>query len=224
MATFQAIGLNLAIGSGVLVASLVAFSAAVQWEFNAELAPRTWARPKGVLKNALRKTYGIAWIPWALRLSYKQMLSDGIPGTGTRQGGWAGPLLKCNLDGVILMKFHSLCLKVSVVASLLCLTCILPINVTATCYPEISGEDICTNITSLTNFEKTTLAAIPPMDYLTDNSQSDIPIAQSLERYFLTAPGVTSRLFVIVIVAWAIFVYTCGAFVCFVCLWTCSLC
>jgi hypothetical protein len=224
MATFQAIGLNVAIGSGVFVASLIAFSAAVHFEWNSELAPRTWARPRQVIKNILRGDpassppvfYGFAWIPWTLNLSYKQLL-EGIPGTGTRKYGWSGSMLKCNLDGIIAIKFHALCFKVAILATILCIGLILPINITATCDPEVSGEDICTNITSLTNFEITTLAHIPPMDYVEpstdDDDQSDADrIVKGLERYFWSAPGITSRLFTIVFCTWAIFMYTCCKF------------
>lgn len=226
MATFQAIGLNLAIGSGVFAASLIAFSAAVQFEFNSLLAPRTSARPKQVIKNVLSgpsALYGLAWIPWTLKLSYMEML-EGIPGTGTRKNGWSGSLLKCNLDGIIAIKFHAMCFKAAIFATLLCICVILPINITAQCYPEISGEAICANMTRLTNFEVTTLAHIPPMDFVqqtdddnTNNNDDGIGgqkitsdvIVQALGRYFWTSPGITSRLFVIVFCAWAIFIYTC---------------
>jgi len=214
MATFQAIGLNLAVGSGVLAASIVAFSVAVHWEWNSEVAPRTWARPKRVIKNVLQAPlYGISWMPWALSLTYRQML-EGIPGTGTRRNGWSGKLLKCNLDDIVVIKFHALCFKVAVFATVLCLIFTLPINLTVVCDPRISGADICTNQTRLTLFESTTLANIPPMDYL-----KEVPLkkkkllsgkfAKSLQRYFRVSPGITWRLFANVLVAWAIFIYTC---------------
>ena len=226
MATFQALGLNFAIGTGAFAASLIAFTAAVHWEWNSELAPRTWARPKQVIKNVLSPSaswgsivpciYGIAWIPWTLSLSYKQML-EGIPGTGTRKDGWSGALLKCNLDGIIVIKFHALCFKVAIFATFLCLVLILPLNITAECDPEVSGADICTNITLLTNFEATTLANIPPMDFVESNSDESLGngqingdyIVQVMEQYFLSSPGITSRLFVIVIVTWAVYIYAC---------------
>ena len=230
MATFQAIGLNLAIGSTIFVSSLIAFSAAVHWEWNSELAPRTWARPRQVLKNVLtvkntsgrpqqqqqqnaRPTfYGYSWIPWTLGLSYQQML-EGIPGTGTRNGGKSGAMLRCNLDGIIAIKFHALCFKVAIVATILCVAIILPINVTADCDPDVSGVAICANITGLTNFEVTTLAHIPPMDYVEpppSNSTTGPNYLGPFQRYFWTSPGITSRLFVIVIISWIIFAYTCG--------------
>jgi hypothetical protein len=45
------------------------------------------------------------WIPWTLSLSYDQLLT-GVPGTGTRKDGMEGSLLKVNLDGIILLRFH----------------------------------------------------------------------------------------------------------------------
>lgn len=48
----------------------------------------------------------LGWIPWVLSLSYRTML-EGIPGTGTREGGMEGLLLKVNLDAIVLIRFHS---------------------------------------------------------------------------------------------------------------------
>jgi hypothetical protein len=45
------------------------------------------------------------WIPWTLSISYDQLLR-GVPGTGTRKGGMEGSLLRVNLDGIILLRFH----------------------------------------------------------------------------------------------------------------------
>ena len=45
------------------------------------------------------------WIPWTLSLSYDTLL-QGVPGTGTRKGGMEGAMLKVNLDGIVLLRFH----------------------------------------------------------------------------------------------------------------------
>lgn len=45
------------------------------------------------------------WIPWVLSFSYKELL-EGVPGTGTRKHGMEGSMLKVNLDGIILIRFH----------------------------------------------------------------------------------------------------------------------
>jgi hypothetical protein len=224
MATFQAVVFNLAVGSVVCTVSLVAFSAAVHFGFNSQLAPRTWARPKDVIKNVLPSPYGLRWVPWALSLSYKEML-EGIPGTGTRSNGWSGAMLKCNLDDIVVIKFHALCLRVAIFATILCLVITLPLNYTAPCDPLRQGVSVCANITDLTNFEQTTLANIPPMELASssgveggaEDSQAEDDgggiryfFAFSFREYFLNFPGITSRLFAVVLVAWCIYTYACG--------------
>ena len=52
----------------------------------------------------------VGWIPWTLRMSYNRML-NGIPGTGTRDGGMGGKLLDVNLDAVVLFRYHGKGLK-----------------------------------------------------------------------------------------------------------------
>jgi hypothetical protein len=102
---------------------------------------------------------------------------------------------------------------------LLCICVILPVNWTAECDSTISGVDMCTNITHLTNFEQTTLAHIPPLDYvhsvdvdMEDSEQgfASTHMVDSLRRHFLTSPGpgTSWRLYVIVLVACAIFIYS----------------
>jgi hypothetical protein len=142
MATLQAIGWNLLLGGGIAVASFVAFGAAVRFGWNDTIAPRVWSRPKAVIKNVLPGNYWISWVPWALNLSYQEML-DGIPGTGTRRNGHDGPLLKINMDGVILVKFHTLCLKVAILSTILCISIVLPLNYTAGCDTTASGSTEC---------------------------------------------------------------------------------
>jgi hypothetical protein len=45
------------------------------------------------------------WIRWTMSLSYEQLL-NGVPGTGTRKNGMEGSMLKVNLDGIVLLRFH----------------------------------------------------------------------------------------------------------------------
>lgn len=45
------------------------------------------------------------WIFWVMGLSYEQLL-EGVRGTGTRNGGMDGSMLRINLDGIILLRFH----------------------------------------------------------------------------------------------------------------------
>eukprot|EP00529_Nitzschia_sp_RCC80_P006547 CAMPEP_0113523150 /NCGR_PEP_ID=MMETSP0014_2-20120614/45558_1 /TAXON_ID=2857 /ORGANISM="Nitzschia sp." /LENGTH=1639 /DNA_ID=CAMNT_0000421233 /DNA_START=235 /DNA_END=5154 /DNA_ORIENTATION=- /assembly_acc=CAM_ASM_000159 len=147
--------------------------------------------------------YCLSWIPWALNLTYLQLM-EGIPGTGTRDGGWSGPTLKCNLDGIVLLKFHSLCLKVSILATVLCLGVVLPINYTAPCNPDIHGAVTCQNITQLTDFESTTLAHIPPVENVENDSAREF-----FQNTFRGDPSTTMRLLAIVACAYIIYTYAC---------------
>jgi len=45
------------------------------------------------------------WIPWTMSLSYEQLLK-GVPGTGTRKNGMEGSMLKVNMDGIVLLRYH----------------------------------------------------------------------------------------------------------------------
>jgi hypothetical protein len=219
MSTFEALKVNIFVNGGICALSLVAFSVVVQFGFNSQIAPRIWARPPAVLKNVLKSPYGIRWIPWALNLSYKEML-EGIPGTGTRRNGWSGTMLKCNLDGIIVMKFHALCLHLAIFATVLCCAVILPLNYTAPCDEEVVGASVCAEMRNLTDFEKTTLAHIPPMDFSEGSESNEESFADGevtiayvgflFNKYFLSAPGNTLRLFGVVIVAWCIYIYACS--------------
>jgi hypothetical protein len=134
MSTFASISVTVGVAALFCGTALAGFSMAVQCEANGLLAPRSYARPKQVLKNVLKRPFSIRWISWALNLSYLEML-QGIDGTGTRNQGWSGMPLKANLDAIILLKYHSLCLKVSIFATLFCMTIVLPIYNTAPCNP-----------------------------------------------------------------------------------------
>ena len=212
------------------ITALVAFSLAVRFEYNHLLAPRTSSRPKQVLQNVLNRSsnnnnsnnkskrnnailkslpYGLSWIPWTMGLSYREML-EGIPMTGTRRRGYQGNLLKCNLDGIIVIKFHALLLKVALFATALCCGIILPLNLTAPCNETKSGFEICKNITALDNYGKTTIGHIPPMSFQKGENSTSTVIAS-----LVYDSSITSRLIVTVMVAWAIYLYTCCK--CFVC-------
>ena len=45
------------------------------------------------------------WMFWVMSLKYEDMLK-GVPGTGTRKDGMEGSMLKVNLDGIVLLRFH----------------------------------------------------------------------------------------------------------------------
>ena len=69
---------------------------------------------------------------------------------------------KCNLDGVILMRYQTLFFKVGVLVFVLCAFVILPINITATCNVEIFGVGTCAQrLVDDSFFRGTTINNIP---------------------------------------------------------------
>jgi len=207
MTTLEAIGFSLAGGGIVFSTAMCLFGCAVRSR-SIYIAPRCTARPKETIYNPNpshpsqnRGSPIFGWIPWALGLTYPQML-EGVPGTGTRKKGMEGSLLKVNLDGVVLLRFHEMCLRVSLLGTILCLVVILPLNLSAQCY-NVDDEDA--NVTSLcldttvynkTDFEKTTLANIPQLS----NSQ--------FERIWGGGyGGLLGRLYTIVFCSWIITFY-----------------
>ena len=113
MATLNSIAITLAGGAGVFSVTLAMFGCAVV-KRSTFVAARCEARPRNVIYNPdpsdkcqARGNTPFGWLKWAMRLTYDTMLS-GVPGTGTRQGGLKGALLKVNLDGIVLLRFHHL--------------------------------------------------------------------------------------------------------------------
>ena len=116
----------------------------------------------------------LGWIPWTLLLSYETLL-QGIPGTGTRDNGRAGSLLRLNLDAIVLLRFHAVGLKVSALATLICMGILFPLYWTSEChdvnYEQFSNEtgstttwqeDACASQAhNLTGYERTTIANVP---------------------------------------------------------------
>eukprot|EP00591_Stephanopyxis_turris_P006097 CAMPEP_0195523080 /NCGR_PEP_ID=MMETSP0794_2-20130614/21901_1 /TAXON_ID=515487 /ORGANISM="Stephanopyxis turris, Strain CCMP 815" /LENGTH=133 /DNA_ID=CAMNT_0040652995 /DNA_START=110 /DNA_END=507 /DNA_ORIENTATION=+ len=128
----QAIAFTFAGGSVVGVTCLILFSVAVR-NRDPNIAPRCTARPKDTIyahrrRHKCQQRGGpmLGWVWWTLRLSYDTMLR-GIPGTGTRNGGMEGKMLDVNLDGIVMLRFHAVCLKVCFVTTLLALGVILPV-------------------------------------------------------------------------------------------------
>ena len=177
----------------ITVVCLLIFGLAIHKNWNDNLTPRAANLPKDVLKNALlyyhnqnkNKTnkymdkltsfYPTALIVWSYNLTYKQCL-QGIPGTGTRNKGWDGPLLKVNLDGVILLKYHTLLFKISLLVAMLCTFVLLPIYATATCDPDTFGYGTCkVHIeTDTMAFRKTTISNIPDKSYNNNTNATDV--------------------------------------------------
>ena len=107
----------------------------------------------------------LGWIPWTLSLSYDDLMS-GIKGTGTRQNGMSGSLLKCNLDGIVLLRFHALGLKLSALTTVICIFILFPMYWTADCSELANSNDqwneaCATESYNLTNYEQTTIANVP---------------------------------------------------------------
>ncbi len=144
------------------------FGIAIKFEWNSQLTPKAWNRPRNVLKNVLKQhsifgcwnLYPVTWFLWASKLTYPSGM-EGIPGTGTRDDGWTGPTLKMNLDGVILLKFHRMLFKIAVLASLLSCGVLLPTYTSSVCDPHIVGEQECRRLASLTDFENLTISHVP---------------------------------------------------------------
>lgn len=135
---------------------------------------------------------------------------EGVQGTGTRNKGWSGTKLRCNLDGIILIKFVNLCLKVSVLATILCIGIVLPINYTAPCVSEqgISQTyDICQDSANATAFEMTTFYNIPELVYQTNSSWYSPDL---FKNAFGDSTGITMRMLTTLLVCFAIYTYTCG--------------
>ncbi|GMI38315.1 hypothetical protein TeGR_g13434, partial [Tetraparma gracilis] len=123
-----------------------------------------------------------------MRLSFAEMVA-GIPGTGTRGGGGRGPPLAMNLDAVVFLRFHEMCLRFTAIATVISVGLMLPLNYTV-CPPDEDPKDppdpnrdpSCP--ANLTNYDRTTLANLPQRD-------PDAPFAGGLNaRGFLAAATV----------------------------------
>ena len=202
--TLQSLGLTLAGGSVCFLLSFVLFSVGI-WARTSFLAPRATARPPAVIFNRLAEPGHVqyrgnpmtGWIPWTLSLTYDTLLR-GVPGTGTRKGGLAGKLLQVNLDGIVLLRFHALGLRVAGMATFLCLVILLPTYMTAGCYedPTLAGCLVAPDSSfNLTNYERTTIANVPA-EVIDDIRKVDLA-------------SVKARLYMAVIVYWLLCAYTC---------------
>jgi hypothetical protein len=176
MATLQQIGVTLGVGCCFLTTTLGLFAGAVRLRIT-HIAPRCEARPRNVIYNPnwdcdetqdRGNPFCLGWVFWTLQLSYHTLL-QGVPGTGTREGGLSGHLLKTNLDMIVLLRFHALALKIATFA--MCIYCgiAMPVYYTARCYnaplDDTQGITNCTDdeFYNLTRYERITLANVPPL-------------------------------------------------------------
>lgn len=211
MTTLQAIGFTLAGGGAVLATAYTAFTVAI-YRRAVYIAPRATARPRNVIYHrGARPGHGqyrgnllFGWILWVMRLDYTTLLR-GVPGTGTRDGGVEGHLLRVTLDGIVLLRFHALGRKVSGVAAALCCLLLLPLYLSAPCLPDFYADDKymelyecnSTALVAINHFRTTTLSHLPSLE------QGSMGTAHS--EYW----SIRWRLYMAVIVLWIITAYCC---------------
>jgi len=174
-----------------LAGTLLLFAGALTLQIT-HIAPRCEARPRNVIYNPLafakRTTAGTldrrkrhvqdrgnplwGWILWLVQLSYHTLI-EGVPGTGTRNDGIDGHLLKLNLDAIVMLRFHALGLRITCFAMFVYCCIVLPIYYTSRCFdpPYDPDKDVvqnenCTLDSSynLTLYERMTLANVPPLN------------------------------------------------------------
>jgi Late exocytosis, associated with Golgi transport len=211
MATLSAIAFNLVGSLVVFCISMVLFGCAVKSQ-NKFIAARCEARPPSVIYNPSpyrdpsqnRGNPTLGWIPWTMGLTYETMLR-GVPGTGTRNDGLSGALLKVNLDGIVLLRFHHLCLRVCSLACFLYLVVVLPVYATAQC-SRIGGDYGTLNCqgenfnTTAYSYQRLTLANVPTLD--------PHPTGDMLSNNFTPAHGgMLARLYAVVFVTWIVTYY-----------------
>jgi hypothetical protein len=210
MATLAAISFTLVGGIAVFGVTLAAFGCAVKRR-SVFVAARCVARPRNVIYNPKpihpcqnRGDPTLGWIMWVMRLTYDTMLR-GIPGTGTRDGGLTGALLKVNLDGIVLLRFHHLCLRVCFLATILYMAVVLPLFKTAQC-SRIGRDDeeyddiLACQQSNLTDYQRLTLANIPTLDPPKTDRFADI-----FYGFFLPVhDGLLARLYIVVFCSWIV--------------------
>jgi len=204
-------------GGAVGILSLCAFACA-QRSRSVYIAPRCTARPRDTIyaphpkiKSQDRGGALLGWVWWSLRLSYDEML-HGVRGTGTRENGRSGDLLKVNMDAIVLLRFHAVGLRVSALATVLAICIILPLNWTAQCAAVKLTEStlsqqnffFCTDDNvfdpeKVSTFDRTTLSHIPPL------SKS---IFWDYNDYYDDLP-LLLRFYAIVVCSWILTIYSC---------------
>ena len=185
--TLESMGTTLAVGLFVFIVSLAFFGMALNYldhrvrgkprrasrisdAFILSFAPRCSSRifingwGDEVDKSKGSTSMFTKWIRECLSWNDEDMIL-GIKGTGTRDRGSAGKLLNCNLDGIAFIKFTSICLKVSVCTTIVCLLVILPLNYTGHCYDDYLDPDRTMDLTcghngSMTDYTRTTITNI----------------------------------------------------------------
>lgn len=223
MTTLEDIAFTFVGGSVVGVVSVCAFGCAVRSRSTA-IALRAEARPKETIYTAhpvsasqQRGSPMLGWIPWTLSLSYDTML-NGIPGTGTREKGLSGLMLNVNLDGIVLLRFQAICLRVCGTATALFVMIAIPAYLSAQCYTrtEDNGQGCGGNEYNLTNYERTTLANVPTIYGTFSNStDSSLPggggghASSPLRTVVHANHGILWRLYAVVFCFWIVAIHLC---------------
>lgn len=102
--TLLSIGLTTGFGVIVFVSCIIVLGITTKYQM-VEVAPRCLARPKETIYN--ENATGLyacqnrgnpfwGWMKWCMSLSYETLLT-GVPGTGTRNKGLDGKMLRINL-------------------------------------------------------------------------------------------------------------------------------
>ena len=228
--SLESIGFTMVGAGSMCLLSFAVFGCAVRTRASWWIAPRATARPDAVVYNPsssdiqYRGNPWTGWIPWTLSLDYSTLLR-GVPGTGTRKNGKEGSLLQVNLDGIVLLRFHALGLRVSALATVLCICVLMPLYWTGGCYEDADYLGGCVAYTSgnndpsssviilntepnqtetpssspgLTNYERTTIANLPA------DLRSGVNDLISAE-----VAGLRARFYAIVLTFWVLIAYTC---------------
>jgi len=172
--TFKSIWITIIVGLVVFIACFLFFGYGVKKNLR-EISPRCAARPPESVYNPDPKDPSqergnpyFGWMKWVMSLSYETMLR-GVPGTGTRGNGLEGQMLNVNLDQIVMLRFHALCLKVAFLVTVLCMFVILPLYSTTSCPDSLDGDEKekCWRETyaNITDYEGTTLANVPQLSY-----------------------------------------------------------
>jgi hypothetical protein len=251
--TFEALGVTLGTGCVIGVGCFLMFGVAMMYH-SPLIAPRCTARPKETIYRR-RRSRGhfrspkqqqqqqqtdryavqergnpfVGWMVWVMKLSYDTLLT-GIPGTGTRKQGMAGRMLQVNLDGVVLLKYHLIGFKITLLTTLLALCVILPLNLTYHCYPSDYHSTNSTNyysnsnnaqcidpktnqtfdMANFTNFERTTIANIPALSNITFIGTAAKDIIMTPWWWQGGAKSViTIRLYIVAFCTWIVYIYSC---------------
>lgn len=223
--TLSAIGVTCLSGGCVLFVCFIAFEISLRKQ-STNIAPRCSARPVTTIQNGFAQEFlpdhvqhrcGGNWIKWVMSLDYTTLLK-GVPGTGTRQGGLSGSMLHVTLDSIVLLRFHALGRKLTMLATLLCLGLLLPLYLTTPQqqWLEIPNENCTSASTQCSNFtlkpyyhsnlyKKTTLGNVPNLFYVAEN-QNYFKMNES-DPYEVPQDTFIFRLRASVLVVWLVTIY-----------------